>query len=94
MKNTDRFFESVGIDCQKTRISFRLEKKNPIRSGGVYGARSEFFEGEPANRRKNRYTADFTPEIFMISVKSGEGGSGGGACFPVHKSGKNTFLTD
>jgi len=80
-----------GFDCQKTRISFRLEKKNPIRSGGVYGARSDFFEGEPANRRKNRYIADFTPEIFMISVKSGEGGSGGGACFPATSLAKILF---
>jgi len=34
---------------------------------------SYFFEGEPANRRKNRFLTDFTTEICKISVKSGEG---------------------
>jgi len=44
--------------------------------------------------KEKRYIADFATGILWIQAKSGRGGSGGGACSPVHQSVKNTFLTD
>ena len=52
----------------------------------------EFFGGKFHFPEKNRYLADFAPGDFeKILAKSGRGGSGGGACSPVHQTVKKSF---
>ena len=60
--------------------------------GGVYGGDGAIFvAGNLISQSKNRFFADFAAGIRRIQAKSGEGGSGGGACFPVHQLVKNLF---
>ena len=86
-----RFLSETDLSLSKNlyRTACKIER------GGVYVALAAIFmEENPVLRKKNRNLADFTTGIRRIQVKSGGGGSGGGACSPVHLSVKNTFLTD
>ena len=54
-----------------------------------------FPEGNPISRKKNFYLAVSAPGDFEeILAETGGGGSGGGACSPVHQFVKNLFLTN
>jgi len=90
-------FWRAKAGSEKIRLSLsKTYAGQPAKSGAAAcTSRPEliFTEGNPISRRKNRYLADFTTGIRRIQVKSGRGGSGGGACSPVHQTVKNTFLT-
>ena len=53
--------------------------------GGIFAAEKSIF------RSNNRFLAVFVTGIRRIQAKTGEGGRGGGACFPVHPLVKNRF---
>ena len=54
--------------------------------GGVYAGDGAIFASENLFSRVKIASLQFPrPEIRRILAETGEGGSGGGACFPVHQ---------
>ena len=66
--------------------------RTTIVPGGVNGGDGRVFAVENSIfQSKNRFFAVFAAGIRRIQAKTGEGGRGGGACFPVHPLVKNLF---
>ena len=80
--------------CRKSQGSSRglRPSRALIVPSGVYGGHGAIFAAENLIfQSKNRFFAVFAPENPKDFSKTGEGGSGGGACFPVHHACQNLF---
>ena len=76
-----------GVRCLSRKL--RESAKGPqssrasIEPGGAYAGFAAISSEGACPRRRNCFPADFTAVIRRITVKSGRGGSGGGACSPA-----------